>query len=219
MSVFMESSFELAFGTFDLFEDAMRRFIPALGAEGWRLIGAFRNTTGNVSMATHLWELPDFDSLAAAAERAVSANPELLDDVGKLGDIIRAERISLLTPLAHDPSVTGEKPDPAAPVFQRVSFDLEFGSLERFNAAMHHVIPALTAQGWRLLGTFRNTTGDVYDAMNLWALPNLDAMRTAGPRARAANPELAEEAGKLAKIIRTETVELLVPLAHHPPER
>jgi hypothetical protein len=216
MSVFMESSFELAFGTFDVFEDAMRRFIPALTAESWRLIGAFRNTTGNVSMATHLWELPDVDSLATAAERAVSANPELLDDVAKLGNIIRAERICFLTPLAHDPSVTGEQPDPAAPVFQRVSFDLEFGSLDRFDAAMDHVIPALMGQGWRLLGTFRNTTGDVYAAMNLWALPNLDAMTTAGPRARAANPVLAEEAKKLAKIIRTETIELLAPLAHHP---
>jgi hypothetical protein len=101
-------------------------------------------------------------------------------------------------------------------VFQRVSFDLEFGSLERFDAAMDHVIPALTGQGWRLLGTFRNSTGDVYNAMNLWALPDLEATRTAGPRARAANPGLAEEAGKLAKIIRTETVDLMAPLAHHP---
>jgi hypothetical protein len=216
MSTFMESSFELAFGTFDRFEDAMRRFIPALEAEGWRLIGAFRNTTGNVSLATHVWELPDVDSLTTAAERAVAANPELLEDVAKLGDVLRAERICFLTPLAHDPSVTGEQPDPAAPVFQRVSFDLEFGSLDRFEAAMDHVIPALSEQGWRLIGTFRNTTGDVYNAMNLWALPDLEATRTAGPRARAANPKLAEEAEKLAKIIRTETVELLAPLAHHP---
>jgi superoxide dismutase len=219
MSVFMESSFDLSFGTFDSFERAMRRFIPALTAEGWRLIAALRNTTGNISRATHLWELPDHDSLTSAGERAIAANPALLEDIALAAKIVRTERIRFLTPLAVDPSVTDTRPEPAAPLFQRVAFDLEFGSLERFESALHEVVPALSAQGWRLIGSFRNETGNVHSATNLWALPNLESVFTAGLSARAANPDLDVVVAELATIIRTETVDLLVALAHHPAAR
>jgi hypothetical protein len=217
VSPIMQSSFDLQFGTFERFEQANRRFIPALTGEGWRLIGAFRNATGDISVASHLWELPDSDSLESAPARVMAADPGLLEDVVSLAEIIQTERISFLEPLSQSPG-RGHDVHETEPgvVFQKISFDLEFGALERFEEAMRTVIPALSGQGWRLVGSYRFATGDVHSAVNLWQLPDLESMRTAGPRARAADPGLAAVVAELIKVIRTETVELLSPLAHHP---
>jgi len=56
----------------------------------------------------------------------------------------------------------------------------------------------------------------MHSATNVWQVPDITSTRTAGPRARASNPGLAIAVAELAEIIRTETVELLTPLAHHP---
>jgi hypothetical protein len=100
--MFMTSRFELRHGTLDRFETAMARVVPAMVDQGWRLVGAFRNVTGDVSQATHVWEIPDADSLSTAPGRAVAADASLLEDVAVLGEIITREELTFLAPLSYD---------------------------------------------------------------------------------------------------------------------
>ena len=102
--VFMRGTFALAYGTVERFEAAMAEIVPAMAEQGWRLIGAFRNVTGDLLEVTHLWQLPDQASLSEAPARAFGAHPELLGRVGELSDILRGERLELLAPLSYDPS-------------------------------------------------------------------------------------------------------------------
>jgi hypothetical protein len=100
--MFMLSTFDLRPGTLDRFETAMARFVPAMVGEGWRLVGAFRNVTGDVSRAAHVWELPDAESLSTAPGRAIAADASLLEDVAVLGEIITREELTFLAPLSYD---------------------------------------------------------------------------------------------------------------------
>jgi hypothetical protein len=97
-----------------------------------------------------------------------------------------------------------------------VRFDLEPGHLDVFEASMSHIVPALSEQGWQLVAALRNAVGSTDTALHLWRLPTIDSLVTAGPLARAAHPELGEAVAPLERIVRSETVDLLTPLAHHP---
>jgi hypothetical protein len=102
----MKSTFDVRYGALERFEAAMARVVPAMVGEGWRLIGAFRHITGDVSQATHLWELPDADSLTAAPARAIAADASLLEDVAVLGEVITREELVFLEPLSYDSGST-----------------------------------------------------------------------------------------------------------------
>ncbi|HEY6758562.1 MAG TPA: NIPSNAP family protein [Baekduia sp.] len=99
--MFLQSTFDVRYGALERFEGAMARVVPAMAGEGWRLVGAFRHATGDVSRATHVWELPDLESLTAAPARAIAADASLLADVAVLSEVIAREELVLLEPLAY----------------------------------------------------------------------------------------------------------------------
>ena len=102
--MFMRSTFTLAYGTVEQFEDAMSRIVPAMVEQGWRLVGAHRGVTGAVTEVSHLWELPDAASLTEAPLRAFRAHPELTEEFAAVSSILKDERLELLAALSYDPS-------------------------------------------------------------------------------------------------------------------
>ena len=66
---YLQVTFDLEFQTFARFEHSMAQIVPALAASGWILRSALRNITGNICLASHLWQLPADDPLRSAEGR------------------------------------------------------------------------------------------------------------------------------------------------------
>ena len=147
-----------------------------------------------------------------------ASRPELSDAYATLREFTKTELVQSLAPLSYHPSaagaVGGAQDDGS--VYQKVLFDLEPGHLDQFERSMSQIVPALSEQGWHLVAALRKAARSVDMAFNLWRLPNLESLVTAGRGARAAHPELGEAVAPLAKFLRSETIDLLAPLAHHP---
>jgi hypothetical protein len=215
---YLQVTFDLEFQTFARFEASMAQIVPSLTASGWILRSALRNITGNICLATHLWQLPPDTPAWSTGTRPAGATSELNEAYATLREFTKTELGQFLAPLSYHPSATeaanGAQDDGS--VYQRVLFDLEPGHLDQFERSMSQIVPALSEQGWHLVAALRKAAGSVEMAFNLWRLPNLDSMVTAGRGARAAHPELGEAVAPLAKVLRSETIDLLVPLAYHP---
>jgi hypothetical protein len=205
--VHLQVTHELAFHSFAPFEAAMAEIVPAATAAGWTLHAALKQLTGNICLVTHLWEHDDDDaglgSLGLGGAHAA------------LRPITRAETVQRQAPLPYHPT---ERlgPAPAGAVYQRVAFHLEPGNDEQFLASMALIVPALSGAGWELAAALRREAGSLDYAYNLWRLAAVGDMTTAGPKARAANPDLPAAVAPLARILVSETIDLLAPLAHHP---
>lgn len=215
---YLQVTFDLEFHSFARFERAMAQIVPSLASSGWILRSALRNVTGNISLATHLWQLPADDPGRSAEARLNDGPPELADVYASLREFTKTELGQFLTPLSYHPSATaaagGAHADSS--VYQRVLFDLEPGHLDQFERSMSQIVPALSEQGWHLVAALRKAAGSVDTAFNLWRLPDLESLMSAGSGARAAHPELGEAVAPLVKILRSETIDVLAPLAHHP---
>jgi hypothetical protein len=103
MSVFIKSEYDLDYGAFQPFEEAMEPLVTALTTQGWHLLAAVRGITGNVSTVTHLWELPDIDSMMSAPAQAFAADGSLPGQLQKLGAILKSEDVQVMVPLGYHP--------------------------------------------------------------------------------------------------------------------
>jgi hypothetical protein len=203
----LQVTHELEFHSFAPFEAAMAEIVPAATAAGWTLHAALKHLTGNICLVTQLWEHDDdgagLGELGLAGAHAA------------LRPITRGETVQRLTPLPYHPAARlGAAADGA--VYQRVAFHLEPGNDEQFLASMALIVPALSGTGWELAAALRREAGSLDYAYNLWRLPALADMTTAGPKARAANPDLPSAVAPLTRILVSETIDLMAPLAHHP---
>jgi hypothetical protein len=215
---YLQVTFDLEFHSFARFEQSMAQIVPSLTTSGWILRGALRNITGNICLATHLWQLPADDPGHSAEARLKDGPPELADAYASLREFTKTELVQFVAPLSYHPSATaaagGAHADSS--VYQRVLFDLEPGHLVQFERSMSQIVPALSEQGWHLVAALRKAAGSVDMAFNLWRLPDLESLVSAGRGARAAHPELGDAVAPLVKILRSESIDVMAPLAHHP---
>jgi hypothetical protein len=105
--VVLHATFDVKYGTIHRFEDTMSRFVPAMVAQGWRLLGAYRSITGDVSQAIHVWEIPEAESLLTAPPKALAEFRELLAAVEEFVEIIERESLRLLVPMSYSPELSG----------------------------------------------------------------------------------------------------------------
>jgi NIPSNAP len=101
-------------------------------------------------------------------------------------------------------------------IVMKSTFQLKFGGVDRFVEAMEAFVPALTEEGWRLIGAYRGATGDVHRAIHIWQIPDYDAVVSGPARAVAANPALLAEIEALSQIIEREELEVLAALPYDP---
>lgn len=102
------------------------------------------------------------------------------------------------------------------PIVMKSTFDLKFGGVDRFAEAMTVFVPAMSKEGWRLIGAYRAATGGVHRVIHIWELPDYESIVAAPARAIRADPALLGEIGALAEIIEREELELLSPLPYDP---
>jgi hypothetical protein len=101
VAVILHATFDVKYGALGRFEEAMTRFVPAMVAQDWRLIGAYKSLTGKASQAIHIWEIPSADSLIAAPPKALAEFEHLLSTLGELVEIIERETLQLLSTTSY----------------------------------------------------------------------------------------------------------------------
>lgn len=61
MAAYFQTTVELRAEHIESFCQVMRRIVPIVEAAGWKLLDAFLQSTGRLSTAVHIWELPDMN--------------------------------------------------------------------------------------------------------------------------------------------------------------
>jgi hypothetical protein len=94
------------------------------------------------------------------------------------------------------------------------SVKLRYGTLAAFSEIMSRLIPVFEQEGWKLIGAYTTLVGDSNEVVDLWEIPDADAVNevlgsgaTAGRL--AADPAFVEAFPRLQSIVVSERFTLL----------
>ena len=85
---------------------------------------------------------------------------------------------------------------------------LKYGTLARFSEIMSAFVPAMEAQGWQLLGSYRSLIGDLTEVVNVWRVDDANASIQGRLDARK-NPETAAVMAQLSEVVDGEVISLM----------
>jgi hypothetical protein len=92
------------------------------------------------------------------------------------------------------------------PLFLQARIQLHYGMSAQFHENMARLVPIVERTGWRLVGSWQNITGDLHEVLDLWEVPDANAV-PATLAELAGDPEVAEiMAGIGAAAIKEELV-------------
>ena len=92
-------------------------------------------------------------------------------------------------------------------VYLQASIKLKAGKLPDFISLLNKLTPLLAKRGMKLLGSYANVVGRLNTVVDLWELPDANALQTA-----LSDPELQTVAPLINEIIEDETQVLLTKL-------
>jgi hypothetical protein len=89
-------------------------------------------------------------------------------------------------------------------IYMTASLKLHPGKLQDFIALLNDITPLLAKHGWKLLGSYGSVVGRLNTALDLWELPDANAV----PKALS-DPEFARFAERIKGIVEDETLTLV----------
>jgi hypothetical protein len=92
-------------------------------------------------------------------------------------------------------------------VYLQASIKLKAGKLPEFISLLNKLAPVLAKRGMKLLGSYGNVVGRLNTVVDLWELPDANALQAA-----LSDPELQTVAPLIDEIIEDETQVLLTKL-------
>ena len=92
-------------------------------------------------------------------------------------------------------------------VYLQASIKLKAGKLPDFISLLNKLTPVLAKRGLKLLGSYANVVGRLDTVVDLWELPDANALQAA-----LSDPELLTVAPLISEIIEDETQVLLTKL-------
>ncbi|MGH7840570.1 MAG: NIPSNAP family protein [Candidatus Binataceae bacterium] len=92
-------------------------------------------------------------------------------------------------------------------VYLSASIKLYPGKLQDFITLLNDISPMLARHRWKLLGSFSSVVGRLNTALDLWELPDSNAVHNA-----LADPEFQKFAGRIKEIVEDETLAILTKL-------
>jgi hypothetical protein len=104
-------------------------------------------------------------------------------------------------------SVVAEAKEENPMVYLQASIKLKAGKLEEFVSMLNKLAPVLAKRGMKLLGSYGNVVGRLNTVVDLWELPDANALQAA-----LSDPELQKLAPSISEIIEDETQVLLTKL-------
>lgn len=91
-------------GKMDEFSKCMSHLIPAVEAQGWKLIWAGEEKIGYLNRVYDLFAVPDANAVHEVETKMapyMEAHPELVDAYAKIAEIVLEERISICDALPY----------------------------------------------------------------------------------------------------------------------
>src|SRR5437016_5874087 len=92
-------------------------------------------------------------------------------------------------------------------VYLQASIKLYPGKLQDFTALLNTLLPVIGKHGWKLLGSYACLAGRLNTAVDLWELPDANALQAA-----LSDPEFAKFAPQISEIVEDETLTILTKL-------
>jgi hypothetical protein len=92
-------------------------------------------------------------------------------------------------------------------VYMSASIKLFPGKQQDFITLLNEITPMLAKHGWKLLGSYSSLVGRLNTALDLWELPDPNAVHMA-----LSDPEFQKFAGRIKEIVEDETLAILTKL-------
>jgi hypothetical protein len=92
-------------------------------------------------------------------------------------------------------------------VYMTASIKLHPGKLPDFIELLNSITPMLAKHGWKLLGSYASLVGRLNTAVDLWELPDANAVEKA-----LSDPEFQKYAAKIKEIVEDETLSIVTKL-------
>lgn len=61
-------------------------------------------------------------------------------------------------------------------VYLQARIQLRWGASAEFHELMAQLVPLVERTGWRLLGSWQQITGDMHEVLDLWEVPDANAV-------------------------------------------
>jgi hypothetical protein len=100
MSLNMQSTLEVEANGLARFIALMGEMVPILEGVGWKLEGAFMQTSGRLNTVVDLWRLDDYNHYGRGLE-VLMAHPEFPRFSQVLGEVVRNETVVFLQALDY----------------------------------------------------------------------------------------------------------------------
>ncbi|MPV88531.1 hypothetical protein GB882_07610, partial [Georgenia ruanii] len=100
--------------------------------------------------------------------------------------------------------------------FFMASLKLNYGALNAWNDAFQHLVPVFEELGWKLRGSYHTIVGDIFEVINIWQIPDANAIGEARKAARS-HPAYLEYGTKLPALIDREDLAILESNPFSPP--
>ena len=92
MSVYLHVTLEVRAGEMARFNALMDELVPIVEGAGWRLLGAFAQSTGRLNTVIDLWELHDLNHFDRGIA-AIGAHPDAERLLATLAETVASETI------------------------------------------------------------------------------------------------------------------------------
>ena len=99
--------------------------------------------------------------------------------------------------------------------YMLATVELRYGMLVKFNEILDHVKPKVEEKGWRLLGAWRVTVGQLYTVYDLWEIPDANSIQSV-LNDLSQDAEFTKWAADLPECVQKETLEILEKLPYSP---
>lgn len=92
-------------------------------------------------------------------------------------------------------------------LFLQARLHLHYGKSAQFHESMAKLVPIVERSGWRLVGSWQNITGDLHEVLDLWEVPDANAV-PATLMELAVDPEVTEIMVGISDAVLTEELVL-----------
>jgi NIPSNAP len=100
-------------------------------------------------------------------------------------------------------------------VFVLATMKVKYGQLPRLSEAMAKLVPIMEERGWRLLGAYSPVVGDLTQVVDLWELPDANAVGE-GLFAALGHEGYPEIAAVLSDVVETEVLQVVAKTPYSP---
>ncbi len=101
------------------------------------------------------------------------------------------------------------------PYYLLASLKLKYGQQPKFNEVMSHLKPALEKAGWKLIGAYQTAVGPLGSVVDLWEVNNPSAVTETLAKV-GRDPEFAQWAAKLPRLVEEEVLQIMTKLPYSP---